>query len=54
MLVCPYFCVRILFEEVINIKLRVPTIIITHICIHTHFQTHIQLPVTVMAQKKKL
>jgi len=30
MLVCPYSCVKIVFEEDIKIKLHVPTVIITH------------------------
>jgi len=35
MLVCPYFCVKILFEEDIKIKLRVPTVTITHMLAFT-------------------
>jgi len=30
MLVCPYSCVRIVFEEGSKSKLHVPTVIITH------------------------
>jgi len=35
MLVCPYSCVKILFEEGIKIKLHVPTVIITHVLAFT-------------------